>query len=85
MGVHPRDGNGLTAQQARVADEIATAGELTPDVVEAIADRLVYGSTRPVNALVARIRTQLGCTRRELAAELRRLGYGGRPAQGPED
>ena len=75
MPGHPRDENGLTSQQAKVATEIATAGAVTPDVVEQVAARLVYGSTRPVNALVQRIREQLGCTRDALPAELRRLGY----------
>lgn len=54
MPAHPRDENGLTPQQATVAAEIATAGAVTPDVVEQLADRLVYGSTRPVNALLQR-------------------------------
>ena len=80
MPGHPRDENGLTPQQAKVAIEIATAGAVTPDVVEQVANRLVYGSTRPVNALVQRIREQLGCTRAELPAELRRLGYASPPS-----
>ena len=75
MPAHPRDENGLTPQQAKVAAEIAAAGAVTPEVLEQVAARLAYGSTRPVNALVQKIREQLGCTRRDLPAELRRLGY----------
>jgi len=65
-----------------VATEIATAGAVTPGVLEQIADRLVYGSTRPVYALVQRIREQVGCTRQALPDELRRLGYSRPPADG---
>ena len=75
MPAHPRDQNGLTPQQAKVAAEIAAAGAVTPDAVERVAARLFYGSTRLVNAMLQRIREQLGCTREALPAELRRLGY----------